>query len=137
MNVRLRQFWLIALLLAATGCGGSVAATKVNGSVTYDGKPIDDGYIVFRPADGKGGEIGGPIISGKYALAVPSGPKVVIVSNSTPVAAKPLTSEEASKLKGPTAKQPDMIDPSAKGNGAKVDVSGPEQTHDFALKSPS
>jgi hypothetical protein len=30
----------------------------------------------------------------------------------------------------------EFIDPKAKGNGVSVEVSGPEQSLDFALKSP-
>ena len=59
-----------ALVAAAagllSGCGSSLAT--VSGTVTYDGKPVEDGYITFTPADGKGKDGGGPIKNGHYRV---------------------------------------------------------------------
>ena len=129
---------LAVALLAAAGCGDG-PKTKVSGTVSYNGKPVADGYIVFRSADGKGGEAGGPVLDGKYSLsAVPVGKKTVVVSAGAPPAAgRVMSSEEASKARiDPKAKPAaEVIDPAAKGNGVTVDVQGAEQTLDFALKS--
>lgn len=56
------------LALASNGCGGS-ALTTVEGLVTFDGKPVEDGAITFEPADGVGPAAGGTIKNGKYRLA--------------------------------------------------------------------
>ncbi|QEL14943.1 hypothetical protein [Limnoglobus roseus] len=131
---------ITAGLLVAAGCGGEGDKAKVSGSVTFNGKPVDDGYIVFRAADGKGGEAGAPITSGKYSLSASPGQKMVLVSAGThPDVAKPMSSEEASKQKvDPTKKPAEFIDPAAKGNNAKIEVkSGNEQSFDFALTSGS
>jgi hypothetical protein len=126
----------LVVVLMAIGCGGSGPKTKVSGSVTYNGKSVEDGYIVFRPADGKGGDAGGPISGGNFSFLVPSGPKVVIISNgAAPETGRVLTSEEASKMKADPKKGSEIIDPNAKGNNTKVDVSGTEQSLNFALKS--
>src|SRR5436309_8338758 len=72
-----------AVVLAAAagllaGCGSSAAS--VSGEVSYDGKPVEDGYITFTPADGKGKDGGGPIKHGRYhVVGLPAGPKVVKV----------------------------------------------------------
>src|SRR5690348_15899780 len=72
-----------AVILAAaavflSGCGSSTAT--VTGEVTYDGKPIGDGYITFTPTDGKGKDAGGPISAGSYRVAgMPPGPNLVQV----------------------------------------------------------
>ena len=54
-----------AFILA--GCGGSQNA-EVSGTVTFDGKPIENGSIVFLSADGNGPTTGGTIENGKYSV---------------------------------------------------------------------
>ncbi len=49
------------------GCGGSQNA-EVSGTVTFDGKPIENGSIVFLSVDGKGPTTGGTIENGKYSV---------------------------------------------------------------------
>jgi hypothetical protein len=47
---------------------------RVWGDVTYDGKPLDDGSIVFTPIDGTpGSSTGGPIKGGKYDVPARGG----------------------------------------------------------------
>jgi hypothetical protein len=63
MPVRTATLLLTALFLAATavGCGSDFVKPKlgkVHGKVTYKGKPVEGGHIVFTPATGKGGETG-------------------------------------------------------------------------------
>ena len=51
----------------ALGCGGS-GFTTVTGTVTYDGKPLDNGYVTIIP-DGPGESASGQIGSdGKFTL---------------------------------------------------------------------
>ena len=53
--------FMAALLSAQSGCGGDPTLPtlgKVSGKVTYQGKPVDAGHIVFTPAAGKGSETG-------------------------------------------------------------------------------
>jgi len=75
---------LVGALLAAVGCGGG--GMKVEGDVTLDGRPLDDGSISFEPADGKGPDFGGGIAAGKYRLTsppgVPDGSKIVKIRGS-------------------------------------------------------
>jgi len=48
---------------------------RVWGAVTLDGKPIDEGGIIFTPIDStQGGSVGGDIKAGKYDLPASQGP---------------------------------------------------------------
>jgi hypothetical protein len=57
-----------AVLVATTGCGGPVRRA-VAGSVTIDGRPLDEAVILFVPLDGDGRKTGGRIEAGRYELA--------------------------------------------------------------------
>jgi len=51
----------LGLLLPLAGCSANAGMPKlgkVSGKVTYKGKPLEYGHIVFTPAAGKGGETG-------------------------------------------------------------------------------
>lgn len=62
LSLRLAATGLVAILIAAqSGCGGDPTLPKlgkIHGKVTYNGKPVDAGHIVFTPVAGKGGETG-------------------------------------------------------------------------------
>ncbi len=82
MNLRCATFsgsgfllgWLSVLALLAFGCGPSGPKTcDVRGSVTFDGKPIKDGSIVFVPTDPKLGAEGGGIKEGRYQARAKEG----------------------------------------------------------------
>jgi len=49
-------------MLMLTGCGGAdkdkPTLAKVTGKVTYKGKPLTSGSVIFTPIAGKGGETG-------------------------------------------------------------------------------
>lgn len=66
----------LALSLAAlVGCGGGgTKRASVGGTVSYDGKPIDNGSITFVP-DGGGDrpKAGGSIRDGKYSIGATEG----------------------------------------------------------------
>ena len=55
----------MALIVLLAGCSDDRAA-EVTGTVTVDGKPVDEGTISFIPDNGKGGTGGGPIKEGRY-----------------------------------------------------------------------
>jgi hypothetical protein len=56
---------LLPAMLVLAGCGHSKVA-EVSGTITYDGKPLQEGAIVFFPADGNGPTSGSVIQDGKY-----------------------------------------------------------------------
>ena len=95
MNLHCTGF-LLPLLL---GCGGALSVT---GTVTYDGKPIEDGQISFLPVDGKGTPARGPIVGGKYRVdkGLDVGPRrvessAIARSKSIPRARKPSATDRS------------------------------------------
>jgi hypothetical protein len=67
---------IVAVLIAVTtGCGGSTdGRLEISGEVTFDGKPIPDGYVTLSPL-GSGPSAGGRIRNGKFTVERKKGPK--------------------------------------------------------------
>ena len=65
----------LTLLLLGAGCGQRGAnRAAVHGEVTLDGRPLEQGSILFVPADGaKGAVAGGPIEEGRYQISQSNG----------------------------------------------------------------
>lgn len=65
-NIALLMFVAFTLLV---GCDSGEKRYRLQGSVTFKGKPVPEGYIVFEP-DASKGNSGGPgrakILDGKY-----------------------------------------------------------------------
>lgn len=62
---------------AAAGCGGDDGPTtmRLNGEVTYDGKPVEDGKITLTPTgETPGGSVAGEIKEGRYDIPRDAGP---------------------------------------------------------------
>src|SRR5882724_7329764 len=87
MNIRVRAVCAFAvgavLALAGGGCGK--AANHVNGIVSYDGKPLKSGTIVFHDSEGKDQYAAiGP--AGEYQIAnVAEGDAHIAIIRSGPV----------------------------------------------------
>src|SRR5690349_13504580 len=88
----MRAIGSVAAFLAAAalvaGCGGGEQFGEVSGTVSYDGKPVEDGAITFVPD--KGPTAGGGIKDGKYSAKVPVGPAKVSISAGKVVGQKKL-----------------------------------------------
>lgn len=70
----------VASLASLAGCGDNRHAGKyeVSGTVSWEGTPVEKGFITFEPADGKPAEAG-PIERGRYSFhAYPGKNRVVI-----------------------------------------------------------
>ncbi len=65
-------------VLVCIGCGqGPSNRASVAGKVTVEGKPLEEGSIVFIPTEGTAGPTaGGRILNGSYAIGAPKGPVV-------------------------------------------------------------
>lgn len=82
---------LLTIALVCTGCSdGKPPKYKLSGTVTFDGKPVPEGSIMFLASDLHGQPETAQIVDGKYALEVTAGQKKVVV--------------EASKFVGPEDK---------------------------------
>src|SRR5258708_3415099 len=67
----------VSVSLSLGGCGGPSGprTMRVWGDVTFDGKPIVAGSIVFSPVENTGGgSVGGVVTQGRYDLAAADGP---------------------------------------------------------------
>jgi hypothetical protein len=125
------------VLLTCVGCGGN--ETTIEGNVTFDGKPVEQGSIVLEPADRVGPTAGGTIAQGKYRLGaaegIAPGKKIVRISAVGPTGRK----IEA----GPPSPPGQMVDevsqyiPATYNDKSTltVDVAVGNTTHDFELKS--
>ncbi len=73
MRLALTCFLLMVFLLAA-GCGRSGPRTyRVSGTVTFNGKPVNEGDILFVPADTARGPTAAKIANGKYVAEAAAG----------------------------------------------------------------
>ena len=81
MSVRVKggtTLFLMLLLSLSLGCGASgPERTEVQGTVSFDGTPVESGSIAFIPSEGTvGPSTGGSIIAGTYHLASGEGPVI-------------------------------------------------------------
>lgn len=71
---------VLLCLVAFVGCGKGDGLCAIEGTVTLDGQPIQDGFIGFGPKAGQQGTMAGAQIKeGKYAARVSEGEMVVSV----------------------------------------------------------
>jgi hypothetical protein len=124
---------LLAVAVISLGCGE--AKPRVSGSVTYNGQPVADGYVTFRPT-GSGTSFAAQITGGKYvADTVYPGQyqAVVTASEDAPV---PKSREDAASRRSAPASAAPAIPDDAQGNNQTVEITAGEQTLDFTLTSP-
>jgi hypothetical protein len=84
MNYRLfLLLTVLPVLIAATGCGPTGPKLyPVSGTVSWNGKPLPEGDIIFAPASPGELEDAGKIVAGKFAFqARPGAKKVKIMAN--------------------------------------------------------
>jgi hypothetical protein len=82
MPIRVRLHAPIVVVVALVlGCS-SDPHVEVSGAVTFDGKPLERGEIIFVAADGSVTPAGGPIDDGHYAVKMLPGPKKVMINAS-------------------------------------------------------
>jgi hypothetical protein len=79
---------VLFLAWCMTGCAKK--PVQITGQVTYEGAPVQSGYISFIPVEGTGASSGGPIKGGRYKVEdVPPGLKRVEIRAGAEVAAMP------------------------------------------------
>jgi hypothetical protein len=129
-----------AILFVMPGCG---KATSVSGSVSYEGKAVGNGSIVFQPADGRGPTAGAAISDGRYQVeSLVPGKKIVqiIAVKKINFAASNEEMERQAKEnanRGDTTgivERADEIPADAVGNNREINVQPGKQTVDFELK---
>lgn len=66
---------LLPTCLLLASCGSGPRPMHVWGEASFDGKPIEQGEIIFFPADDtRGPSTGGPIEKGRYDIPTTAGP---------------------------------------------------------------
>lgn len=124
---------LLALGLLA-GCSGGPAVGDVSGTVTYDGKPVEQGSIAFYPADGNGPTAGGAIADGKYSVRkVSPGNSKVRISGTRVTGQKKMYNDPGSPLVTTSAEYLPAKYSDEKVTELRYDVQGGAQTKDFNL----
>ncbi|MEQ1825986.1 MAG: hypothetical protein ABL921_08560 [Pirellula sp.] len=75
------RFFLLAciILIGVTGCGDNGGRVSVSGSVTFDGKPLEDGSITFGGDKGAAGV--GKIVNGQFSLSESANESGVLPGN--------------------------------------------------------
>jgi hypothetical protein len=114
-----------------------VNRTALTGTVTFDGRPIANGYISFTPKDGVGQAVSARIINGRYELRrIAKGENVVLI---TAVADQQFSKSRADptqdegKAPGPVE---DLVGPDAIGNNRVVTIQRGSHVLNFDLKAP-
>jgi hypothetical protein len=135
------RWWTLGLAFVL-GCGSK---GTVNGTVTYNGKAVADGWVILNRADGSGQAVGGPIHDGQFEVRnVTPGlnqVRVVEVSHTMPdprvvrlvMEARAKGTRIPAEVAG--RKVPPPIPPEASA-GLNVDVVPGRQRRDFALQKP-
>ena len=128
-----------AMLLFAfpflAGCGSTIA---VEGTVQYEGKPVEDGHASFVPDGWDGPSGGAPIMNGKYRLADllrPGKYKAHFVGNRMVPAPKDVPLPGNIKP-GDLMPIGDLIPDDAVGNFQIVEITPQTRSLNFDLKKP-
>lgn len=130
-----RSSILIVALSLASGC--SSGGDRLQGSVTYNGAPVKNGYITFSPV-GSGTSLGAKIADGLYQIDDPrAGQYKVMVRAEHEVQAARTREEAARQAAANPSPQKELIPENAQGNGQTVEITSGEQTLDFALTGPA
>ena len=79
---------LVCLLSAGCGSASGPPLYPVTGKVTFDGKPIEDGRILFREAQGQKRGFSGAIKNGQYSLEATEGKMSVSITAAREVPGK-------------------------------------------------
>lgn len=121
----------LLLCIGLFGCDSGEKRYRLQGSVTFKGKPVPEGYIVFEP-DSSQGNVGGPgrakILDGKYDtgadenVGVLGGPHVVRIQGFD----KKITGESAQEVALPKSLFTDY--------SVSEDLPKQDGTKDFEIK---
>lgn len=128
---------LVALsaISLVVGCGAEKNDTvTVQGNVTVDGNPVEQGSITFLSADGETPSSGGVIADGKYTAEVIPGEKTVMVLGNKVVGQELIL--EGVKDSGTRDKLKTTTHPNynaAHLTPLKASITGPTESLDFAL----
>jgi hypothetical protein len=116
----LRSALLFALLLAIAGCGPTPVSLR--GTVTANGKPVEEGNITFHPSDGKNTTSGADIRNGAFQAMVNPGKYTVVITGGGKTPAYPKSQEDLKKMSDKELEIADTIPADAKGNNQEMEI---------------
>jgi hypothetical protein len=129
------------VFLMLTGCGANNANRgNISGAVKLDGKPLEQGSILFAPMEGTHGTAtGGTIENGRYKFSGEEGP--AIGWNRVEIQAMRKTGKKIPKPFAPPGQTVDelveAVSPRFNSESSlKVEVKRGENTADFEVSSP-
>ncbi|MDR1382861.1 MAG: hypothetical protein LBJ67_03295 [Planctomycetaceae bacterium] len=128
--------WLMLSLVFAIGCAPkSVNTVKVTGTITIDGKPLEQGGIKFSSVNNDTTASGGTITNGTYAAEVPPGKKKVLIIGVKVVGREKLYDTPDS----PTREKLETVTPTAYNKKEltplEADITGETKDLNFELSS--
>jgi hypothetical protein len=94
LTARISSLFVIVALSAACGCSSGPAFYDVTGTVQCDGKPVEDGEIIFVAEDNASTPAAGKIQNGAYQLRIPAGKKKVKIAASRKLPGKGAMGED-------------------------------------------
>ncbi|MGD9635766.1 MAG: hypothetical protein AB7G28_12630 [Pirellulales bacterium] len=128
---------LCLLAVEISGCGKP--STSVTGEVTYNGVPVENGYMAFSPI-GHGRSFAAPIANGQYSVAEALPGKFTVVASGTRKLNHYSNSAEAYANANPNAghvaEAADYIAPDAEGNSKEIEINSGDQQLDLAITGP-
>lgn len=89
--MRFASSLLLFVVSLTAGCSTDIDSHgffNVDGVVTFNGQPIDEGWIVFRSTDGTTKNVAAPIQEGKFEVKIQEGIKLVEISAEREVPGK-------------------------------------------------
>ena len=124
-----------ALVLVVCLLAGCARQDCVSGTVTYEGRPVEKGFITFHPVGDLSAPVGAEIIEGQYkVLGLKPGKKKVQVTATPTVVA---VAQKGGKSPRVIAKKDrTFIPPNARGNQQEADIPKGEHTLDVQLFAP-
>jgi hypothetical protein len=142
-----KLYLVLAVSCGLVSLGGCEQKTSVSGAVTYNGQPIENGAISFKPTSTTGRSFAGRIENGKYAIeeaqtgtwkAVIIGTKKIDFSMSSDEATRKANELKAaaSGMAGQVSELADYVPEDAEGNSKEVEITSGSQTLDFDVIGP-
>jgi hypothetical protein len=121
----------LLLLLCLAGCSGA-ALPSVSGTVTWNGAPLEGGFISFLPESGVQATCKGDIKEGRYEVPgiTPGNWRVVI----TPLPRAKVVSTPWGEQRAQVSGAEMRAAANAKGNNQVVTIGAENQTLDFDLQ---
>ncbi len=130
----------VALLVTVVGC--QKGATTIEGTVTFNGQPVERGSIRFVSTDKTGPTFGAVIKNGKFTAEKATPGEKIVTIHALKQNRVPTSSEEVQRMSEQAQQDANYVDPAvlvppnADGNNQTIQIAEGVQSLEFHLKSP-